>query len=92
MEGLGPSWTGELRARFRTQGREHLQSKTTLGGALSVLESKVIGRCGPRHPRQLRHPQAPAGAGTLADDPRWSFHFIPTACSWLNAVEVSSPS
>src|SRR3546814_3996480 len=23
----------------------------------------------------------------LARHPRWTFHFIPTSCSWLNAVE-----
>ena len=23
----------------------------------------------------------------LADNPRWTFHFTPTSCSWLNAVE-----
>jgi len=25
--------------------------------------------------------------GLLARHPRWSFHFTPTSCSWLNAVE-----
>ena len=41
----------------------------------------------PRHPRQLRHPQAPEGP-RLARPPRAStFHFTPTSCSWLNAVE-----
>ena len=23
----------------------------------------------------------------LAEHPRWTFHFTPTSCSWLNAVE-----
>ena len=23
----------------------------------------------------------------LANNPRWTFHFTPTSCSWLNAVE-----
>ena len=23
----------------------------------------------------------------LAENPRWTFHFTPTSCSWLNAVE-----
>ena len=23
----------------------------------------------------------------LADNPRWTFHFTPTSCSWLDAVE-----
>ncbi len=23
----------------------------------------------------------------LARHPRWTFHFVPTSCSWLNAVE-----
>ena len=24
----------------------------------------------------------------LARHPRWTFHFVPTSCSWLNAVET----
>ena len=28
----------------------------------------------------------------LARHPRWTFHFVPTSCSWLNAVEGFSPS
>ena len=28
----------------------------------------------------------------LARHPRWIFHFTPTSCSWLNAVETFSPS
>ena len=28
----------------------------------------------------------------LERHPRWTFHFTPTACSWLNAVETFSPS
>ena len=85
---------------------------TTLFAALSVLEGKVIGRCGPRHRHQEfirfiatversvpagkvihaildnyaahKHPQVLAW---LAEHPRWTFHFTPTSCSWLNAVE-----
>jgi transposase len=41
----------------------------------------------PRHPRQLRRPQAPKVRAWLARHPRWTFHFTPTSCSWLNAVE-----
>jgi transposase len=31
-----------------------------------------------------KHPQV---IDWLADHPRWTFHFTPTSCSWLNAVE-----
>ncbi|MDQ2801386.1 MAG: transposase, partial [Pseudomonadota bacterium] len=31
-----------------------------------------------------KHPEVMAW---LADNPRWTFHFTPTSCSWLNAVE-----
>src|SRR6202040_3200213 len=31
-----------------------------------------------------KHPQV---LGWLAAHPRWTFHFTPTSCSWLNAVE-----
>ena len=31
-----------------------------------------------------KHPEVLAW---LADHPRWTFHFTPTSCSWLNAVE-----
>jgi hypothetical protein len=31
-----------------------------------------------------KHPEVIAW---LADNPRWTFHFTPTSCSWLNAVE-----
>ena len=24
----------------------------------------------------------------LGRHPRWTFHFVPTSCSWLNAVEI----
>jgi hypothetical protein len=29
----------------------------------------------------------PHGLAWLAEHPRWTFHFTPTSCSWLNAVE-----
>ncbi len=32
-----------------------------------------------------KHPRVPAW---LARHPRWTFHFVPTSCSWLNAVET----
>ena len=41
----------------------------------------------PRHPRQLRRPQASGRPAWLARHPRWTFHFTPTSASWLNAVE-----
>ncbi len=41
----------------------------------------------PRHPRQLRGPQEAKVRAWLARHPRWTFHFTPTSCSWLNAVE-----
>ncbi|WP_246725541.1 IS630 family transposase, partial [Beijerinckia sp. L45] len=31
-----------------------------------------------------KHPEVKAW---LADHPRWTLHFTPTSCSWLNAVE-----
>ena len=31
-----------------------------------------------------KHPEVLA---LLADNPRWTFHFTPTSCSWLNAAE-----
>ena len=36
----------------------------------------------PATPRQKAGPRH-----WLADHPRWTFHFTPTSCSWLNAVE-----
>lgn len=41
----------------------------------------------PRHPRQLRHPQASQGARVAGATPAWASHFTPTSCPWLNAVE-----
>ena len=41
----------------------------------------------PRDPRQLRRAQDPKVRRWLARHPRWTFHFTPTSCSWLNAVE-----
>ena len=35
-----------------------------------------------------KHPQVLAW---LAEHPRWTFHFTPTSCSWLNAVEGFFP-
>ncbi len=29
----------------------------------------------------------PGGPGWLERHPRWTFHFTPTSCSWLNTVE-----
>ncbi len=31
--------------------------------------------------------QTAKGPPWLARLPRWTFHFVPTSCSWLNAVE-----
>ena len=51
--------------------------------------ARRAGRQGdPRDPRQLCRPQARQGA-TMADPaPALDFHFTPTSCSWLNAVET----
>ena len=55
---------------------------------LNAIERGGAGRqADPRDPRQLRHPQASQGARWLGRHPRWTFHFTPTSCSWLNAVE-----
>ena len=51
---------------------------------------RARGACGqghPRHRRQLRGAQAAKVRAWLARHPRWTFHFTPTSCSWLNAVE-----
>ena len=32
-------------------------------------------------------PKHPEVVAWLADNPRWTFHFMPTSCSWLDAVE-----
>ena len=36
-----------------------------------------------------KHPEVMAW---LADNPRWTFHFTPTSCSWLDAGDALSPS
>jgi len=56
---------------------------TTLFAALSVLEGKVIHAILDNSAAH-KHPQVLAW---LAEHPRWTFHFTPTSCSWLNAVE-----
>ena len=55
---------------------------------LNAIEREVPARqADPRHPRQLRRPQAPQGSPWLDRHPRLTFHFTPTSASWLNAVE-----
>ena len=56
---------------------------TTLFAALSVLEGKVIHAILDNYAAH-KHPQV---LTWLAEHPRWTFHFTPTSCSWLNAVE-----
>ena len=53
---------------------------TTLFAALNALEGKVIGRCMQAH----EHAKVRAWLGRHE---RFTFHFVPTSCSWLNAVE-----
>ena len=74
---------------------------TTLFAALDVLEGEVVGRCMQRHRHQefvrflnAIEAQVPARKlvhvildDWLARHPRFAFHFTPTSCSWLNAVE-----
>ncbi len=55
---------------------------------LNAIERRGAGRQShPRHPRQLWRPQASQGPRLARTPPRWVFHFTPTSCSWLNAVE-----
>jgi len=67
---------------------------TTLFAALNVLDGSIIGRNMQRHRQQefIRFLNAieaelPKVRAWLARHPRWTFHFVPTSCSWLNAVE-----
>jgi len=73
---------------------------TTLFAALNVLDGTVIGRNMQRHRHQefirfLNAVEAAVPDGkqvhaildNYARHPRWTFHFVPTSCSWLNAVE-----
>ena len=57
----------------------------------NLVERSVpaVARVDPRHPRQLckRRHKHPRVLAWLAEHPRWTFHFTPTSCSWLNAVE-----
>ena len=41
----------------------------------------------PCDPRQLRRPQACKVRAWIGRHERFTFHFVPTSCSWLNAVE-----
>ena len=45
------------------------------------------GQDGPRHPRQLRRPQASKVRAWLDRHGRFVFHFTRTSCSWFNAVD-----
>ena len=51
---------------------------TTWFAALTVLDGTVIGQC----------MQRPTVRRWLNRHPRWIFHFTPSSCSWLNAVET----
>jgi transposase len=55
---------------------------------LNAIEAQVAARknraC---DPRQLRRPHASESAAMADRHPRFTFHFMPTSCSWLNAVE-----
>ncbi len=58
----------------------------------AILDNYAPSAC---HSTQLRCAEPLAGSAHkhpnvlawLADHPRWTFHFTPTSCSWLNAVE-----
>src|SRR6202790_2105764 len=77
--------------RAAGQGHRPLRAAPPASGVHSVSERRRArgpGRQdGPRHPRQLRHAQAPKVIEWLGRHPRWSFHFTPTSASWLNVVE-----
>ena len=53
---------------------------------LNALEAYPAPQGGPCGPRQLHHHKHPAVLAWLANHPRWTFHFTPNSCSWLNAV------
>src|SRR5215212_3167801 len=62
---------------------------TTLFAALNVLDGTVVPAGKLVHAildnyATHKHPKVLAW---LARHPRWTFHFTPTSCSWLNAVE-----
>jgi transposase len=40
-----------------------------------------------KHPKSLPSGYNPRVLARLEQHPRWTFHFTPTSCSWLNAVE-----
>ena len=76
---------------------------TTLFAAFDVLEGTVIGHCMQRHRHQEFIPAGrvinvildnyathkhPKELRWLGRHPRVVFHFTPTSCSWLNAVET----
>ena len=54
---------------------------------LNAIEADIPAGRGACDPRQLRRPQACQGARRLGRHERFTFHFVPTSCSWLNAVE-----
>jgi transposase len=61
---------------------------TTLFAALNAIEAEL-----PKDKavhvildNYATHKQ-PKARAWLARHPRWTFHFVPTSCSWLNAVE-----
>ena len=56
---------------------------TTLFTALNVPDGSVFGRNMQRH----RYQEFIHFLKGLAQQPRWTFHFTPILCSWLNAVE-----
>ena len=55
---------------------------------LNAIEAQVPGsKDRARDPRQLRCHKHPKVSRWLDRHPRFAFHFTPTSCSWLNAVE-----
>jgi hypothetical protein len=54
---------------------------------LNVVEREVRAERPIHGARRLCHPQASQSVAWLSRHPRWTFHFIPTSASWLNAVE-----
>ena len=60
---------------------------------LNAIEARGSGRKdGPRHPRQLRRPQASRRCAWLARHPRFIFHFTPTRLPGSTPSRASSPS
>src|SRR6267154_3487111 len=86
--------TTTLVAALNVLGRQGHRSQHATASASGVHPLPQRGRGGGSceqggscDPRQLRSAQASKGPPVLDRHERFKFHFTPTSCSWLNAVE-----